>query len=111
MMNDVARFNNMTLEEQERYIRDVDDEVAWRLSVRDEKRRAVKRSYKKGRAEGKAEGIAEGVAKGKTEGIADEKHRNYIELLNMAKEMKLKNYPLADIMMFTKLSQEEIEAL
>ncbi len=115
LMNQVASFHTLSESEQFRYLTDRDDEMVWRSVVSEEQEREIRHSLAVSRAEGRAMGLAEGRAEGRaegiTQGVAEEKQRNYIELLNMAKEMKRKNYPLDDIIAFTKLSREEIEAL
>jgi len=108
LLDKIARFDNLTESEQLCYLTEVNDQKLWCSSVLSVKqKRKIKYCLTVSRELGRIEGRAEGI----TQGVAEEKQRNYIELLNMAKEMKRKNYPLDDVIAFTKLSREEIEAL
>ena len=67
-----------------------------------------------GRAEGRAEGLAEGRAEGLAEGMAKGHEKGLAEgreaaILAMAKKMKEKGMPLADIAEMTGLSVAELE--
>ena len=58
------------------------------------------KGIKKGRAEGRAEGEKEGIKKG-----------SYKEKLESAQKMKRNNLSIEDIMFYTGLSKEEIDAI
>ena len=57
-----------------------------------------------GRKEGREEGLAEGLAKGRAEGRAERSRE-------IAKSMKEKGYPVADICAFSGLTEDEVAAL
>ena len=59
-----------------------------------------------GLAEGRAEGLAEGMAKGHEKGLAEGREA---AILAMARRMKEKGMPLADIAEMTGLSVAELE--
>jgi predicted transposase/invertase (TIGR01784 family) len=92
-VSDVSKLNSTELSRYERAQRDYWDLINVLNS-------AEKNGIEKGKAEGKAKGRAEGIA----EGEANTK-------LSIARNMKVKHYPVEDISDMTGLSIEEINAI
>ena len=64
--------------------------------------------FSSGKREGLAEGLAEGIEKGRKKGLAEGEHRKQVEI---ARQMKADNLPVATIVKYTGLSAEEIGKL
>ncbi len=64
--------------------------------------------FSSGKREGLAEGLAEGIEKGREKGLAEGEHRKQVEI---ARQMKADNLPVATIVKYTGLSAEEIGKL
>ena len=99
-LSNIAQFVNMPLLEQEKYIREIDDVITYNNVLRKKEDEFFSKGIKKGRAEGRAEGEKEGIKKG-----------SYKEKLESAQKMKRNNLSIEDIMFYTGLSKEEIDAI
>jgi predicted transposase YdaD len=90
---EIARFNR-------------EDRLGYEASLKTYRdlKNVVDTSFDEGRAEGKAEGLEDGLEKGRTEG---EVRRN----LEIALQMKQLGEPGEKIMLYTGLTQAEIEKL
>jgi len=103
----LARYAKLSKEDQAMYDislkRKWDAEVVRQWQI-EEQERKIAEGIEKGMAEGLAKGKAEGLAKGKAEGA----HQKAIE---SAKEMKKAGLATEQIVLFTKLTAEEIEKL
>ena len=91
-LSSIAQFVNMSLEEQEKYFHEIDDVITYNNVLRKKEDESFSRGEKKGRAEGLAQGT-------------------YKEKLESAQKMKRKGMSIEDIMFYTELSREEIEAI
>jgi len=91
-LSNIAQFVNMPLLEQEKYIREIDDVITYNNVLR------------KKEDEFFSKGEKQGIKKGRAEG-------SYKEKLEFAQKLKQKNYPIDEIIYFTNLSKEEIDAI
>ena len=98
------RLDTMSEGERRAYYNHIDDIVSLQDTIVNSRRE----SFESGKAEGRKEGLAEGREEGLTQGREDGEHSAHIK---MARKMKAKGTPLAEIAELTGLSEGEIEKL
>ena len=98
------RLDTMSEGERRAYYNHIDDIVSLQDTIVNSRRE----SFESGKAEGRKEGLAEGREEGLTQGREEGEHSAHIK---MARKMKAKGTPLAEIAELTGLSEGEIEKL
>jgi predicted transposase YdaD len=93
-----------------------EQEALWRADLRLMKEGALEEGEQKGHAEGLAEGEqkgrAEGLAEGRTEGLAEGEQKGEAKKQReIARRMKARGRPVAEIIEDTGLAAEEVERL
>jgi len=99
-LSNIAQFVNMSLIEQEKYIHEIDDVITYNNMLRKKEDESFTKGEKSGIQKGRAEGIKEGIKEG-----------SYQEKLESAQRMKRNGLPVEDIMFYTGLTREEVEAI
>lgn len=95
-LSELAEFRAMTISEQDRYIRSIDQEVVYK--------NVMDRRYRFGFADGEEKGMARGVAEGIVQGMAKKEKE-------MITGMLLSGLPSETIANIAKLPVEEIEKI
>ena len=90
--------------ERRAYYSHIDDIVSLQDTIVNSRRE----SFESGKAEGRKEGLTEGREEGLTQGREEGEHSAHIKI---ARKMKSKGTPLAEIAELTGLSEGEIEKL
>jgi len=103
-LSDLAEFRAMTIPEQDRYIRTIDQEVVYNNVLDRRYRFGYADGEEKGIAKGRAEGIVEGMAQGMAQGIKRKEHEMIISML-------FNGLSIDTIASISKLSIEEIEKI
>lgn len=99
-LSNIAQFVNMSLIEQEKYIHEIDDVITYNNMLRKKEDESFTKGEKKGIQEGRKEGLEEGLLQG-----------SYKQQLESAQRMKRNGMPIEDIMFYTGLTREEVEAI
>ena len=98
------RLDTMSEGERRAYYSHIDDIVSLQDTIVNSRRE----SFESGKAEGRKEGLAEGREEGLTQGWEEGEHSAHIKI---ARKMKSKGTPLAEIAELTGVSEGEIEKL
>ena len=91
-LSNIAQFVNMSLIEQEKYIHEIDDVITYNNMLR----KKEDESFAKGEKSGIQKGLIEGT---------------YKQKLESAQRMKRNGLLVEDIMFYTGLTREEVEAI
>lgn len=98
-LSNIAQFVNMSLIEQEKYIHEIDDVITYNNVLRKKEDESFTKGEKKGHKEGRKEGLEQARAE------------SYKEKLESAQKMKRNGMPIEDIIFYTGLTREEVEAI
>ena len=82
--------------------------MTFEYMLKERERKGIEQGRAEGHAAGLSEGHAAGLSEGRSEGLAEGAAQEKREI---AKNMKTKNIPVADIAEMTGLSAEEVEEL
>ena len=106
------RLDTMSEGERRAYYNHIDDIVSLQDTIVNSRRESFESGKAEGRKEGLAEGREEGLTQGREEGLTQGREEGeYSAHIKIARKMKAKGKPLAEIAELTGLSEEEIERL